>query len=213
MQMPKFFTLSCPTCGSKLQIGNDLQRFACAFCGNEHIINREGGTISLFPVLESVERIQAGVDRTAIELTIARLERDVQAGRDAPSEIRSIKDYYTVNPKEPSWRWKLLWQKVAQYIQQKRNPNYRKTGIGKILNAWDGGMSHSDANDILWTLTDSEINDILQYISDPNFPERKHPSYSELVEHFRWLKELEELHANLPHNEAELQRLRYLLKS
>ena len=41
--MPDFITLTCPTCGAKLNITQDLERYACAHCGNEYITNRVGG--------------------------------------------------------------------------------------------------------------------------------------------------------------------------
>jgi ribosomal protein S27E len=49
--MPGFITLSCPACGNKLQITEDIDRVACAACGNEHIVNRSGGVITLKPVI------------------------------------------------------------------------------------------------------------------------------------------------------------------
>jgi ribosomal protein S27E len=49
--MPDFITLSCPSCGHKLQITDDIDRFACAECGNEHIVIRSGGVVALKPVM------------------------------------------------------------------------------------------------------------------------------------------------------------------
>ena len=46
--MADFITLSCPSCVHKLQITDDIDRFACGACGNEHIVNRSGGDIFLF---------------------------------------------------------------------------------------------------------------------------------------------------------------------
>jgi DNA-directed RNA polymerase subunit M/transcription elongation factor TFIIS len=46
--MPDFITLSCPSCGNKLQITDDIDRFACAACGNEYIVNRSGGDVFFF---------------------------------------------------------------------------------------------------------------------------------------------------------------------
>lgn len=81
--MPDFVSLSCPSCGAKLQVTRDLERFACGFCGNELTVRRGGGIISLAPVVEGLERVatgvtrvQQGVDRTASELAIQRLRRD-----------------------------------------------------------------------------------------------------------------------------------------
>ena len=50
--MPDLFILTCPFCGGKLQITNDLDQFACVNCGNELIVKRSGGTISLVPIVE-----------------------------------------------------------------------------------------------------------------------------------------------------------------
>jgi len=130
--MPNFVTLSCPTCGARLQVSNDLQRFACAFCGNEHIVKREGGAVSLFPTLDGVERVAAGVDRTAIELTIARLEREIREGRNAPSEIRQIQEYYFSYPKQPVSFSEIFWHDAAIVILTSRQPTRRNSGFGTI---------------------------------------------------------------------------------
>ena len=76
--MPDFVTLTCPSCGGRLQITNDIERFACAHCGREHIVKRSGGIVSLAPVVDALKKVEAGVDRTASELAIARLEQELQ---------------------------------------------------------------------------------------------------------------------------------------
>lgn len=65
--MSDFITLTCPSCGAKLQITNDVERFACGNCGNEHIIRRSGGIVSIAPIMEDLTR----------ELTIKRLREDI----------------------------------------------------------------------------------------------------------------------------------------
>jgi hypothetical protein len=75
--MADFVTLTCPTCGGKLQITNDVERFACGYCGNEHIVKRSGGIVSLSPVVEGLSKVQAGVDKTASELAIVRLNGEI----------------------------------------------------------------------------------------------------------------------------------------
>lgn len=45
--MTEFVTLNCPTCGGKLDIGRSLSRLTCGFCGSEHLIFRDGATVSL----------------------------------------------------------------------------------------------------------------------------------------------------------------------
>lgn len=212
--MPNFVTLSCPTCGARLQVGNDLQRFACAFCGNEHIVKREGGAVSLFPTLDGVERIQAGVDRTAIELTIARLERETEAGRNAPIEMRAIQEYYTGYPKDPGGGWKELWLDAATYVLLKRQPDRRSSAFGKILNKWDGGCSQGEANALLHTITLEEIDDLLEWLRRSTFTRKYQQHYlPDLTGHLQRLRSLEESRISLPQKEAELHRLRLLLRS
>jgi hypothetical protein len=75
--MADFVTLSCPCCGGKLEITNDLDRFACGFCGQEHVVRRGGGVVSLAPVVEGLKQVQLGVDKTASELAIVRLKPEV----------------------------------------------------------------------------------------------------------------------------------------
>ena len=75
--MSDFVTLSCPSCGGKLQITNDIERFACGYCGKEHIVKRGGGIVTLSPVVDGLKRIQAGTDKTASELAILRLGSEI----------------------------------------------------------------------------------------------------------------------------------------
>ena len=76
--MPDFVTLSCPSCGGKLEITPDIERFACGYCGNEHIVRRGGGIISLIPVAEDIKGIRTGVDKTAAELAINRIKKEIE---------------------------------------------------------------------------------------------------------------------------------------
>lgn len=76
--MPEFVTLTCPSCGAKLHVGNDVDSFACLHCGNEHIVKRSGGTVSLAPVVEQLKNVRSGVDKTASELAIKRLKEEIR---------------------------------------------------------------------------------------------------------------------------------------
>jgi hypothetical protein len=48
--MPGSISLTCPSCGHKLQITDEISRFACATCGNECLVIRGGGIVYLKPV-------------------------------------------------------------------------------------------------------------------------------------------------------------------
>jgi len=74
---PEFITLSCPSCGAKLEIIPGMDRLACAFCGQEHIVKRTNSTVSLSPVVEAIHQVKTGVDKTAAELAIVRLQKEI----------------------------------------------------------------------------------------------------------------------------------------
>lgn len=105
--MSDFVTLTCPTCGAKLQITNDVERFACSHCRNEHIIRRSGGIVSIAKVVDGLAQVQVGTDRTAAELAIVRLKKEIQElesrkinrSREANGEIISLK-YKLLKAKE-----------------------------------------------------------------------------------------------------------------
>lgn len=75
--MADYVTLSCPSCGGKLEISAEIDRFACGHCGNEHIVNRSGGIVSISPIVEGIKKVSSGVDATAAELAIIRIEKEI----------------------------------------------------------------------------------------------------------------------------------------
>ena len=90
--MADFIALSCPSCGGKLQITDDLDRFACGYCGNEMVVNRGGGIVSLKPITEGLKKIQAGTDHTASELAIARLDKEIHELRDRLKKLTAARE-------------------------------------------------------------------------------------------------------------------------
>jgi predicted RNA-binding Zn-ribbon protein involved in translation (DUF1610 family) len=86
-----FITLSCPNCGGRLQITADTERFACQYCGFEHIVRRSGGAVSLEPVVRmmgqinnsigmvgsGVYRLSGSAERQASEAAIVRLKQEI----------------------------------------------------------------------------------------------------------------------------------------
>lgn len=96
--MSDFITLTCPSCGGKLNITSDISRFACTNCGNEHLIKRGGGIVSLVPLTIELRKVQAGVDKTASELAIKRLKEEIL---DIEIEIDDLLDEIDeVHPKD-----------------------------------------------------------------------------------------------------------------
>jgi DNA-directed RNA polymerase subunit RPC12/RpoP len=73
-----FINLSCATCGAKLDVYDDMDRFACGYCGNQQIVQRRGGTVALKAVTNAIGKVQIGTDKTAAELAIARYDKELQ---------------------------------------------------------------------------------------------------------------------------------------
>jgi len=87
--MPDFISLTCPTCGGKLQITPDIERFACAHCGNEHLVRRATGVVTLAPVVESMDGLRRATDRTATELAIRRMRDEIAELESAKTQVES----------------------------------------------------------------------------------------------------------------------------
>jgi predicted RNA-binding Zn-ribbon protein involved in translation (DUF1610 family) len=51
-----FITLSCASCGGTLEVYDDMERFACGYCGMEITVQRRGGTA----VLKAVSAVSTG---------------------------------------------------------------------------------------------------------------------------------------------------------
>ena len=83
----RFVSLTCRHCGGKLDVYDDMERFACGFCGVEMMAERRGGTISLNVVTDAIEKVQTGTDRIAVELTIQRLDAELKAAHRASTVI------------------------------------------------------------------------------------------------------------------------------
>jgi predicted RNA-binding Zn-ribbon protein involved in translation (DUF1610 family) len=73
----RVITLKCANCGGALEIQTDMDQFSCGYCGSEQTVVRRGGTVALRLVVDAVARVQSGTDRTAAELALARLEKEI----------------------------------------------------------------------------------------------------------------------------------------
>ena len=89
--MAEFVTLTCPSCSGKLKITNDVHRFACGHCGNEHIVKREDGIVAISVIVDKLGKIQHGTDKTASELAIKRLNVEI------PELKRKIEKFATLH--------------------------------------------------------------------------------------------------------------------
>lgn len=77
MEQFRVVSLKCPGCGGALDIAPQIATFACGYCGASVLVSRSGGTISL-SLEAAIARVQVGTDKTAAELAIDRLERELE---------------------------------------------------------------------------------------------------------------------------------------
>jgi hypothetical protein len=84
--------MKCPGCGASLQVASDMDDFACGYCGTALRAIRQGGTVSL--IAAAIAKVQGGTDRTAAELALVRLERELGAIQDLLA--------YAYSPKPPA---------------------------------------------------------------------------------------------------------------
>jgi F0F1-type ATP synthase membrane subunit b/b' len=84
-----FITLSCPSCGGKLHITPDIDRFACAHCGNEHLVKRTGGVVALQPLADSLSGLKHATERTASELALRRLSDELAGLKTARAQAQN----------------------------------------------------------------------------------------------------------------------------
>ncbi len=66
-----FIKLNCENCGAGLDVYDDMERFACGYCGTEMAVQRRGGTV----VLKSMTQ---AADKTSAELALARLKEEAE---------------------------------------------------------------------------------------------------------------------------------------
>lgn len=79
--------LSCANCSAPLEIGDDLERFTCSYCGTAQIVERSGGVISTRKIETALKAVQRGTDRTAAELAIPRLTRELADAQQARASV------------------------------------------------------------------------------------------------------------------------------
>ncbi len=83
-----FINLNCANCGAKLEIYDDMDHFACGYCGTEMLVQRRGGTVALRAVTEAIKKVQVGTDRTAAELALVRLGKELEQLKADRSQVQ-----------------------------------------------------------------------------------------------------------------------------
>jgi DNA-directed RNA polymerase subunit RPC12/RpoP len=94
----EFIVLECKGCGAALEIYDDMDSFACRYCGTRMVVQRRGGTVGLKSLEEAVGRVQAGTDKTAAELALVRYKQELE-------EVLKERDRLRQSYEDPKFRY------------------------------------------------------------------------------------------------------------
>ena len=75
----RILSMNCASCSAPLEIKPETTQFVCAYCGSAQIVDRSGGTVTLNLVAETLGKVQQGTDRTASELALVRLKKELRS--------------------------------------------------------------------------------------------------------------------------------------
>lgn len=207
--MPDFFTLTCPSCGGRLQIGNDVERFACGYCGGEHVVKRGGGIVSLAPVIDEIKKVQTGVDKTASELAIARLTPEIEKIKKMPKQVQELEYNYDRKKYDGGEFGGVAFMErgIAHLFV-----DHEQKSPAKFMKWWNGtGFNNDEIRARLYTLTIADTVILQKYFAEwpkraPNMTKEGKRQIDEMVEDMVKLREMLEAIETLPAKEAELKK-------
>jgi len=75
--MAEIIALICSSCGGKLKISSDINRFTCIHCGQEQIVLHSGNDFILQPLQETLSNLQQVTARNASEQAIRRIQAEI----------------------------------------------------------------------------------------------------------------------------------------
>jgi hypothetical protein len=106
---PKVINLACPTCGGKIDAGNQSGQCVCSYCGNQLQISEYEGELTLKPFVEVAKTIEHSMNFAASEMAIKRIRVELE-------KLHHKKQSYSLN-----------WDNLKK-IQSKRS-NYKRSII------------------------------------------------------------------------------------
>lgn len=92
--------LSCKSCGAKLELTDDIDRFTCAHCGSEWLVNRSGGIISLKALEENLEKVERHTEATSKHTEIIADEIRIKRIREMIPELHLKKMMLNLKPQK-----------------------------------------------------------------------------------------------------------------
>src|SRR5260370_28677325 len=79
---PHFINLNCTNCGAKpldVHDDDDMERFACGYCGTEIIVQRRGGTVAPKALTAALIQVQTGPDQDTTRPVPGRHQKAITA--------------------------------------------------------------------------------------------------------------------------------------
>jgi hypothetical protein len=83
------FFLTCPNCGSQLDVVKTILNITCGNCQSEHVIKRSGKVVYLCTLEQELESVQNRADRAASQRMITILNQEIKDLEADLKELRS----------------------------------------------------------------------------------------------------------------------------
>lgn len=80
--------LSCKSCGAKLELTDDTDRFICGSCGNEWLVNKSGGAIYLSEIKEDIKNIKINTGATKDNTEILAIEAKIRVLKKKEEDLK-----------------------------------------------------------------------------------------------------------------------------
>jgi len=75
--MSEVIELICKNCGGKANFDLSSNIFKCEFCDSKFLIENKNNNISMQPLIQSMDSLQNGIDKTASEFAIVRIQKEL----------------------------------------------------------------------------------------------------------------------------------------
>jgi hypothetical protein len=112
-------SLKCKNCGADVHVSQGTDHFFCTYCRSEHRVEYSKG----HQLVATAQAIQQGTDRTAAELALPRLEKELQELSIKQEAMRAVPA--PAPPKPPAkpdpgtaWEW------TCEFFSQAKHKKY-----------------------------------------------------------------------------------------
>jgi predicted RNA-binding Zn-ribbon protein involved in translation (DUF1610 family) len=143
--MTNTLILTCHTCGSRLEVAPEIERFACAHCGSEWVVRRSGGVVAL----------ASAAEETASRSRVAELRSEIE---DLQEDLWQRREDI---PQMAVYNFFVL---LDQVLHQRRGTKRKRFAIfgSRILSKEDQAQWEEDVKQTLFTLTADELETLIE---------------------------------------------------